>query len=135
MPLPFILGAGAAVAALAGTAGGIYGAAAMKEANDTMKKTQERHQQNIASLEKNNIKTSTTMDRLGKRELEVLKSFKNFSDVFEKIHRFPKNKGSGIFGQRDGKLLTSSRIPNALNWLRNVRVWTGWRVGPSPRPS
>lgn len=93
MPLPFILGAGAAVAALAGAAGGIYGATAMKEANDTMKKTQERHQQNIVSLEKNNIKTSTTMDRLGKRELEVLKSFKNFSDVFEKIHNRPEFQG------------------------------------------
>ena len=64
MPLPFILGAGAAVAALAGAAGGIYGATAMKEANDTMKKTQERHQQNIVSLEKNNIKTSTPLDPL-----------------------------------------------------------------------
>lgn len=93
MPLPFILGAGAAVAALAGTAGSIYGATAMKEANDTMKKTQERHQRNIASLEKNNIKTSTTMDQLGKKELEVLKSFKKFSDIFEKIHNRPEFQG------------------------------------------
>ena len=37
MPLPFILGAAAAIAAVGGVGSGIHGAVKMKDANDTMK--------------------------------------------------------------------------------------------------
>lgn len=89
MPLPLILGIGAAVAGLAGVGSGIHGGVKMKEANDTMKSAQSRHEQNQKKLEKQNNITNTDMDRLGETELSILKSFEEFSDVFEKIQNRP----------------------------------------------
>ena len=47
MPLPFILGAAAAIAGIAGVGSGISGAVKMKEANDTMESADRQHKQNI----------------------------------------------------------------------------------------
>lgn len=92
MPLPFILGAGAALAGLAGVGSGIHGAAKMKEANDTMQAADSRHKRNLAAFEKQNAKTNADMDELGKLELQILKSFEDFSDVIEKIQNRPQFK-------------------------------------------
>ena len=89
MPLPFILGAGAVIAGAAGVKTGISGAAKMKEANDTMKEAKERNDENMERFEKTSEKTNKSMDKLGKLELEILHSFSNFSDVFEKIKNRP----------------------------------------------
>ncbi len=92
MPLPLILGIGAAVAGVAGVGTGIHGAAKMKEANDTMKSSERRHEQNLKRFEKQNEVTNRDMDALGKLELEILNSFQEFSDVFEKIKNRPMFK-------------------------------------------
>ena len=92
MPLPFILGAGAAIAGLAGAGAGVHGAIKMKEANDTMKSLQTRQKRALDSLEKKTSYTNSIMDEIGKRELEILKSFEEFSAIWEKIQNKPDFK-------------------------------------------
>lgn len=92
MPLPLILGIGAAVAGIAGIGNGISGAAKMKEANDTMEIAQSRHKRNIAKFENSNNATNRAMDALGELELSILKEFEQFSDTVEKIQNRPQFK-------------------------------------------
>lgn len=89
MPLPLILGIGAAVAGVAGVGSGIHGAVKMKEASDTMQETKNRHERNIRKFEEQNKYTTISMDKLGKLELDILHTFGEFSDVFEKIQNRP----------------------------------------------
>ena len=58
MPLPIILGIGAAIAGIAGIGSGVLGAVKMKEANDTMTSADSRHKRNLADFEQQNAKTS-----------------------------------------------------------------------------
>lgn len=92
MPLPFILGAAAAIAAVGGVGSGIHGAVKMKEANDTMKSADSRHKRNIARFEEASEATNKVMDKLGALELEILHSFDEFSDTIEKIQNRPQFK-------------------------------------------
>ena len=52
MPLPLILGVGAAIAGITGVGSGAYGAVKMKEANDTMKSAERQHKENIDKFER-----------------------------------------------------------------------------------
>lgn len=90
MPLPFILGVGAAIAGAAGVGTGIHGAAKMKKANDKMKSAEARHKKNIAKFEQQSKSANKKMDELGKLELEILKEFEKFSDTIEKIQNRPQ---------------------------------------------
>lgn len=90
MPLPLILGVGAAIAGITGVGSGIHGAAKMKEANDTMKAAEKRHKKNIARFERSSESANQKMDELGKLELTILNGFENFSDTIEKIQNRPK---------------------------------------------
>lgn len=90
MPLPIVLGIGAAVAGVAGVGTGVKGAKKMKKANDAMKSTEERHEKNIKNFERKSKSTNSTMDSLGKLELEILNSFSDFSDTIEKIQNRPE---------------------------------------------
>lgn len=92
MPLPFILGAAAALAGVVGVGSGVSGAVKMKEANDTMKEAESRHNKNIERFETDNKRTCEQMDKLGKLELEILHSFERFSNVFEQIKNRPEFK-------------------------------------------
>lgn len=92
MPLPFILGAAAAVAAIGGVGSGIHGAAKMKEANDTMKSADSRHKMNIERFDKTSEATNKAMDELGALELKILHSFDVFSNTIEKIQNRPQFK-------------------------------------------
>ncbi|SFK67358.1 hypothetical protein SAMN05216390_102359 [Lachnospiraceae bacterium KH1T2] len=92
MPLPFILGAAAAAAAVGGIGSGIHGAVKMKEANDTMKSADKRHKKNIKRFEVASSDTNKVMDKLGELELEILHSFDDFSNVIEKIQNRPQFK-------------------------------------------
>lgn len=92
MPLPFILGAAAAVAAIGGVGSGIHGAAKMKEANDTMKSADSRHRRNIKRFDDTSAATNKAMDELGALELEILHSFDEFSNTIEKIQNRPQFK-------------------------------------------
>ncbi len=92
MPLPLILGIGAAIAGVTGVGTGIHGAVKMKEANDMMKAANSRHEENIKKFEVASEKTNKAMDKLGKMELYILQSFSEFSDVIEKIQNRPQFK-------------------------------------------
>ncbi len=92
MPLPLILGIGAAVTGITGVGSGIHGAMKMKDANDTIKEAKERHQRNINRFEKNNKSTNEKMDQLGQLELDILHGFSQFSDTIEKIQNRPQFK-------------------------------------------
>lgn len=96
MPLPLILGIAAGVAAAAGVGSGIHGGVKMKEANDTMKSADERHKKNIKRFENENARTTKAMDSLGKYELETMKQFQTFADLFEKIQNRPEFKSINI---------------------------------------
>ena len=89
MPIPFIVAAASAVAAVVGAKAAVDGGKKMKEAKDTMLVAQSRHQKNMGRCEEQNRTTTIEMDRLGKYEMSVLSSFKEFSDTFEKIHNRP----------------------------------------------
>ena len=93
MPLPLIpliIGGAAALAGAGGVGAGIHGAVKMKDAKDTMESADRRHRRNIARFEEQNEVTTTEMDNLGTLELEILDSFSEFSDIFEKIHNRPE---------------------------------------------
>lgn len=87
--IPLALKGAAAVAGAAGVGAAAHGAKKMKDANDTMKAAQSRHERNTARFEKENEATTKDMDKLGKLELEILHSFSEFSDVFEQIKNRP----------------------------------------------
>ena len=90
MPLPLILGMGAAAAAAVGATSGVQGAVKMKKASDTQKKAQRRHQRNLKRFEQETETTNQEMDDLGKLELSILKNFETFSDLMEKIQNRPE---------------------------------------------
>lgn len=92
MPLPFILGAAAAIAAAGGVGSGIHGAKKMKDANDTIKSADSRHRANIKRFDETSEATNKAMDELGALELDILKSFQEFSDTIEKIQNRPQFK-------------------------------------------
>ncbi len=89
MPLPFIVGAIAAVAGAGGIGAGIHGGVKMKQASDTVKAAQKRNEENVEKLEIANKKTMQIMDLLGKHEMEIISSFKRFSVAFERIKNPP----------------------------------------------
>lgn len=89
MPLPLILGIGAAIAGVAGVGSGISGAVKMKDANDTMDALKRRDEKNRARLEEQQKTTNKDMDKVGNLEMEIMVSFQKFSDIFEKIHNRP----------------------------------------------
>lgn len=89
MPIPFIVGAIAALTGATGICSGIYGGVKMKEANDTAKSAKRCHEENVARFEKTEKQANEAMDNLGKTELTILNSFKKFQDLFEKIKNRP----------------------------------------------
>lgn len=98
MPLPFIVGAIAAIAGAGGVGAGIHGGVKMKQASDTVKAAQKRNEENVEKLEIANKKTMRIMDILGKHEMEIISSFKRFSTAFERIKNisFAEIKKDGI---------------------------------------
>ena len=89
MALPLILGIGAAIAGTTGIGAGINGLFKMKKANDTMQSAELRHERNMAKFKADNDAANADMDKLGTLELEILRSFSEFSDIFEKIKNKP----------------------------------------------
>ena len=85
MSISILLLGASALAGAAGVGGIAKGGSQVLKANSTMKELQVQHQQNLARLEKRNKECVRDMDKLGRKELEILKSFQEFSTVFEKI--------------------------------------------------
>lgn len=98
MPLPLIIGGIAAIAGVAGVGSGIHGGVKMKEANDTMKLAQRIQERAVEKFNQKNTEITELMDNLGKQELEILSSFKQFSDLIEKIQGRPEFKEYNIDG-------------------------------------
>lgn len=98
MPLPLIIGGIAAIAGVAGVGTGIHGGVKMKEANDTMKLAQRIQERAVEKFNQKNTEITELMDNLGKQELEILSSFKQFSDLIEKIQGRPEFKEYNIDG-------------------------------------
>ena len=121
MPLPFILGAAAAAAALGGVGSGIHGAVKMKEANDTMKSADSIHKNNIKRFEDTSEAANKAMDKLGTLELEILHSFDEFSDTIEKIQNRPQFKEY----KKDGVILPTYDKET----LKSVSVGAGVLLG------
>lgn len=92
MPLPFILGVGAAIAGAVGIKKGVDGAVNVANASEKIKNAENRHAANIERFKRTNIATSNKMDELGTLELEILNEFKEFSDLIEKIQNRPQFK-------------------------------------------
>lgn len=92
MPLPLILGIGAAIAGIAGVGSGISGGVKMKNANQTMELARSTQRDALAKLESQNKSTSLQMDELGTFELNTLKTFERFSNAFERIKNRPEFK-------------------------------------------
>lgn len=90
MPLPIILGAGAAIAGVIGVGTGLHGASKMKDASDTIEAAENRHKSNTAKFEMISEMTSKKMDELGTLELTILKEFDMFSNTIEKIQNRPQ---------------------------------------------
>lgn len=98
MPLPFIIGGIAAVAGIAGVGTGIHGGVKMKEASDTMKLATAKKERAVDLFDRRNDETNALMDDIGTRELRILSSFDEFSDLIEKIQGRPEFKAY----KRDG---------------------------------
>lgn len=92
MPLPFIIGGIAAVAGVAGLGSGVHGGIKLKEANDTMKQAESIQNQAVKEFQCRNKECTGIMDSLGKKELEILSSFDEFSNYIEKIQHRPEFK-------------------------------------------
>ena len=71
----------------------VKGISKIKDANETKNLAEIRHKNNINKFENQNRATCTLMDEVGKRELEILKSFERFSDIIERIQNRPEFKG------------------------------------------
>ena len=89
MPLPLILGALAVAAGGVGALSGIAGISLTKDANDTVKYANSRHEKNVERFEATEKGTQEAMDNLGKLELTILNSFDTFSDTIERIKNRP----------------------------------------------
>ncbi len=92
MPLPFIIGAVAAVAGVAGVGSGIHGGVKMKNAGDVIKLAKKKQENAINLFNEKNDACVKLMDDVGKQELEILSSFDDFSDLIERIQGRPDFK-------------------------------------------
>lgn len=92
MPIPLILGVGAAIAGVAGVGSGVHGAVKMKKANDTIKDSENRYKRNIERFDRRSESANKSMDDLGKLELSILNGFNDFSNTIEKIQNRPQFK-------------------------------------------
>ncbi len=89
MPLPLILGIGAAIAGVAGVGTGISGGVKMKKAGDAVKSAKEENEKLQRKLSRTTKTTNSSLDALGKKELEIISTFEHFSNQWEKIQNIP----------------------------------------------
>ena len=91
MPFPLLL-IPAIVAGVAGGGAGVHGAVKMNSAGKRMEEINSLHENNIERFRQQNVETCQIMDTLEILELDVLKSFGEFSKVFEKLRDKPEFK-------------------------------------------
>lgn len=121
MPLPLLLLIGAGVAGALGIGAGVKGGVDLKKANDILEEAKKRHNYNTKKLEKQNVRTTDLMDKIGEKELKTLDSFKEFSNIFEKIKNKPEFE----------EILTEEvKLPKfKLEELKDVSIGAGVLLG------
>ena len=81
----------------------------MKDAKDTIEVAQYRHKKNEQRFKETEEETNQAMDKLGRLELEITKSFGDFADLFEKIKNRPTfkeySKGGVVLPKYNGEKL------------------------------
>lgn len=90
MPLPFILGGLAIAAGLGGAAAGVNGAMKMSDANTTLRISKRKYDESRTRVTTTDERVKKRLDELGKKQLEVLGSFKLLADLIERIQNRPK---------------------------------------------
>lgn len=85
MPLPLIIGAAAAVAAVYGAKKGYDGYQKHSEADDIVQAAKERYDENKASFDEQNEKMETALSHLGEFELEVGRDFSEFQRIADNL--------------------------------------------------
>lgn len=85
MPLPLILGAAALVTAAYGAKKGYDGYQKHSEADEIVKNAQSRYDEKKAAFDDQEKKTSSALDMLGKKELEIGKSLGEFKILADKL--------------------------------------------------
>ncbi|MCM1165918.1 MAG: hypothetical protein NC299_08435 [Lachnospiraceae bacterium] len=90
MPLPLILGIGAAIAGVAGVVSGAAGISLTKDANDTMNRAKNKYNSAQRKIDEASKTATDKMDELGNLEVEIIASFQRFLDAFEKVKNRPE---------------------------------------------
>ncbi len=90
MALPAILGVITIVGIAGGTTLSVDGGIKMKNANSMLKRATKKRDDAITKFEAANTNTTTVMDELGKKELDICSKFDDFADVIEKIQGRPE---------------------------------------------
>lgn len=114
MLLPFILGILVTVLGVVGVGAIVDGTAKFSEADKRLKVAKERYKKDIKRLEKENALTTAHMDKLGELELRILKSFEEFTEVFERIKNkpvfAPYSKNGITLPKYDGEEIKSASV-------------------------
>lgn len=113
--VPAILAAIGIIAGGKGVIDTVQGMSKMSEASGAKKDAEIRHKNNINKFQMQNQATCTLMDEIGKRELTILKSFEEFSNIIERIQG---NKGHlcGMKKQRNmGIWKPSIKLEHVVN--------------------
>ena len=92
MPLPIVLGIGAAAALVGGIGTGISGGKKIKQANETLKLAKKQYKEIFDRYEKIYNEATASLDNLGTYELKILQSFETLSDLMEKLQNRPEIK-------------------------------------------
>jgi hypothetical protein len=85
MPLPLIIGAAALVTAAYGAKKGYDGYQKHSEADEIVKDAQQRYDRKKVAFDEQEQETTSALDQLGKKELEVGKSFNEFKILADKL--------------------------------------------------
>lgn len=93
MPLPIPIIVASAIAALTGGGNVAYRAKKNNDAQKMVKKAQDLERENRKKLDWENATTTRLMDKIGEKELQVLTSFGEFSDMIELIQDRPEFQG------------------------------------------
>lgn len=101
MPIPFILGGIAAVAAatVADIAKNVSDVKKMNDAKDSIDKAKERDEQNIIRYNDTAKRTQKILDSFGKLELETLQSFQDYYALIGRIKNLPTSKFPSPFSE------------------------------------
>lgn len=99
MPLPIAVVIGSVIAAAAGGGNIVYRAKKNNDAKCIVKDAKNTQRESLRKLEWENETTTRLMDKIGKKELQVLASFREYSDMIELIQNrpeFQKYKDSSV---------------------------------------